>query len=230
MLPIVGDSAAIGNGDPSALPGPTDQRGYSDVVDGQTDIGAVETLGAAALADLAVSGFSTPVTVGGGRIIYTITVANASAKDSQQNVTLADLLPTGTTFVSWSTTDPAWTLTSLAAGGTGTVTASTDLLAAGASATFTLVVQVAVGTPNGSVISDSASVGPLADDPNPSNNSATIETPVQPSKVVDGVLDIGVAPNSQVVVDATDLAHTTVTINGGVVFTGSLSAISAVSV
>jgi len=154
-----------------------DQRGYLRPVGGGMDIGAVEYQ-----YDLAING-SAPLLVGNNNLItYTLTVTN-NGPDPVAGATLTDLLPSTLTFQSL-TAPTGWTVSSPAVGQTGTVTAtdSTDL-DSGASATFTLVVQ-ANDTTEGSVISDTASVGPTTWDDNSSNNSVTLSStmPTEPEE------------------------------------------------
>ena len=77
------------------------------------------------------------------------------------------------------TVPSGWSSSAPAAGSSGgTVSASIASLAANASATFTLVVQVTSGTAPGTVIGNTASVGPVYGDPDPSNNSVSFSTTV----------------------------------------------------
>ena len=117
--------------------------------------------------------------VAGDTITYTITVANAGPSDAQ-TVALTDLVPANTTFVSDAqTSGPAFTLTSPAVGGTGTITGTIATLASGASASFTVVVLVSPGTPDGTTITNTADVTAATIDPNLANNSQTVTTAVR---------------------------------------------------
>ena len=112
----------------------------------------------------------------GDTITYTITVANAGPSDAQ-TVALSDIVPANTTFVSDAqTSGPAFALTSPAAGGTGTISGTIGTLAAGASASFTVVVLVSPSTPAGTTITNTADVTSATSDPNLANNSATVTT------------------------------------------------------
>ncbi|MGI8982308.1 MAG: Calx-beta domain-containing protein [Pirellulaceae bacterium] len=107
----------------------------------------------------------------GQQLTYTIVVSNNGVATAQ-NVTLTDVLPANTVFVSF--VSPAgWTNTTPAVGGTGTVTSSNASLAAGASASFTLTVQVSATAPNGAIITNTASVETTSDETDVSNNSGT---------------------------------------------------------
>ena len=110
----------------------------------------------------------------GSNVAYTITVANAGPDDAQ-TVALSDLVPANTTFVSdTQTSGPAFTLTSPAQGGTGTISGTIATLASGASASFTVVVLVSPSTPAGTTITNTADVTAATSDPNLANNSATV--------------------------------------------------------
>ena len=92
---------------------------------------------------------------------------------------LTDLVPANTTFVSDAqTSGPAFTLTSPAVGGTGTITGTIATLALGASASFTVVVLVSPSTPDGTTITNTADVTAATSDPNLANNSPTVTTDV----------------------------------------------------
>jgi uncharacterized repeat protein (TIGR01451 family) len=130
-------------------------------------------------ADLSVtkSGAPDPVNAG-GNITYTINVANAGPSDAQ-NVSLSDATPANTTFVSIAqTAGPSFSCTSPAPGATGTVTCTLATFAAGASASFSLVVNVNANTPNGTTISNTATTSSSTTDNVPGNNSATATTRV----------------------------------------------------
>jgi uncharacterized repeat protein (TIGR01451 family) len=123
-------------------------------------------------ADLAVTkaGFPNPVAAG-GNITYTMAIANAGP-DAAADVTLTDVLPNGTTFVSFAA--PAgWTVTTPAVGGSGTITASNASLAGATVSGFTLVVSVNAGTSLGAVITNTVTVASSTPDPAPADNSAT---------------------------------------------------------
>jgi uncharacterized repeat protein (TIGR01451 family) len=114
----------------------------------------------------------------GSDLTYTIVLTSAGPSDAS-DVVLSDAIPTDTTFVSWSQTDgPTFVLTAPRPGETGTVTATADTFASGASATFQLVVNVNSGTPGGATISNTATVSSSTRDQNTINNSATETTGV----------------------------------------------------
>lgn len=99
-------------------------------------------------------------------ITYSINVTNQGPSDATA-VVMTDSLPTGTTFVSVSTTHGTCS-------GTTTVTCDIAGLAAKATATITLVVKAnAAGT-----LRNTASVAAAETDPDTSNNSSTTTTAV----------------------------------------------------
>jgi len=165
----------------------------ADVASGTTDPtpgnnSAVETTAVIAEADLAVAKTDAPdPVVAGHDLTYTIIVTNAGPSDAQ-NVSLSDLLPPGTTFVSW-TAPGGWTSMTPAVGGTGTVTATISTLPTGATAEFTLVVNVGIATSDGTIVTNTADVASTTTDAVAGNNSATSETTVR-------ALDYGDAPDT----------------------------------
>ncbi len=131
-------------------------------------------------ADLAVTKSDSPDPVTAGEdITYTIDLNNAGPGDAQ-SVTLSDLIPAGTTFVSFTQdSGPTFTCTVPAVGGTGTVSCTIATIAAFATtASFTLVVNVNASTPNATIITNIVTVSSTTPDPTPGNNSATTTTTV----------------------------------------------------
>ena len=156
-----------------AVPLTTDQRGFARTVGSAVDIGADEYQ-----SDLGITLTSTPATTyTGGSLTYTITVTNNGPDAAAPVVT--DALPLGTALESWSTAASGWILTTPTSNGQVTPTASlpaSQPLAAGASATFSLTVEV--NAPFGAVVTDSATVGPPVYDTNLANNTSTAQTAV----------------------------------------------------
>jgi uncharacterized repeat protein (TIGR01451 family) len=150
-------------------------------------------------ADLAVSKTDLPDPVlAGGDVTYTITVSNAGPSDAQ-NVSLSDVIPANTTFVSaMQTSGPAFVLTKPPVGGTGTFTATASTLAAGASATFTLVVNVNSGVAQGSVITNTATASTTTPDPNAANDSDIETTMVAETDLYAVGADAGGTPHVRV--------------------------------
>jgi len=124
-------------------------------------------------ADVGVTKTAAAAVTAGSNLTYTITVGNIGPSDAA-NVVMNDILPAGTTFVSENqTTGPAFTCTTGA-----TVNCSIASLTAGASATFSIVVNVPAATPNGTTISNTATVATSTSDPAPGNNTSTAMTTV----------------------------------------------------
>jgi uncharacterized repeat protein (TIGR01451 family) len=142
-----------------------------------TNNSATQTTTVNTSADLVVTKTDAPDPVNAGsNITYTLTLTNNGPSDAQ-TVSLADGVPAGTTFVSMmQTSGPAFTLTTPPVGGTGTVTASIVTFAAGASATFSMVVNVNAATTG--IISNTANASSATVDSNPANNTATAQTTV----------------------------------------------------
>jgi uncharacterized repeat protein (TIGR01451 family) len=142
-----------------------------------TALVAGTALGGIPQADLQVTKSDSPDPVAAGaNITYSITVTAAGPQDSAI-VQLTDSIPPNTTFVSF-TAPAGWTVVTPPVGGTGNVAATIVNLPVGASAAFTLVVQVALATVGGTVISNTATVTQNVNDPDTSNNSATATTTV----------------------------------------------------
>ena len=141
-------------------------------------------------ADLSVSkSDGTDPVLAGFNETYTISASNAGPNDAQA-VAISDIVPSGTTFVSFEqTSGPTFTATTPAAGGTGTVSATRTTFAAGANATFALVVKVNPGT-TGS-ITNTATISSTTADSNTSNNSSSATTTVNTQSLLctDGTTD-----------------------------------------
>lgn len=140
-----------------------------------------ETTSVSASADLSVTKTDSPdPVVAGNTITYTIDAANGGPSDAQ-SVTLTDAVPVGTTFVSFAqSAGSAFVVApNPPVGGAGTVTATRLTLAAGDTAQFTLVVQVAAGAANGSTITNTATIASTTTDADPTDNSDTETTTVQ---------------------------------------------------
>jgi uncharacterized repeat protein (TIGR01451 family) len=186
MLPLPGSPAIDAGAAALLAPGTiTDQRGYARTAGAGLDSGAVESSASApADADLAVA-VQAPATVDwGGQLTFTLTVTNLGPAD-QSHVSLTDLLPDNTTFVSWQPS-PAngstWSVTAPPVGGAGAVTAWTSSLPSGGSATFSLSVQhdTAPSTRNLFAFSvvNVVTVAPLTGDAHVDNNSTQVVTPL----------------------------------------------------
>jgi uncharacterized repeat protein (TIGR01451 family) len=130
-------------------------------------------------ADLAVTKSDSPdPVVAGNNLTYTISFVNNGPSDAQ-GVTVTDAVPLNTTFVSAAvTTGTGWSISAPAVGGTGNVVFSKATVAAGETATFTMVVNVNSNTANGTIITNSATAASTTTDPTPGNNTGTTTTTV----------------------------------------------------
>jgi uncharacterized repeat protein (TIGR01451 family) len=138
------------------------------------------------LTDLSVSmkGAPNPVQTG-QQITYSIDYVN-DGPDFDRDVVITDQLPPGTTFASCS---GAGTCTAPPVGAGGTVTMKPGSAATFQVMSFTLVVNVTA--PAGSKIVNTATASGAFEDPNASNNSATVTTDVVAANVFAGVRAVG---------------------------------------
>lgn len=113
----------------------------------------------------------------GGQITYDIVLFN-NGPDTSEFVSISDTLPPGTTFVDLIASDPSWTCTTPAVGGTGTVDCSNDALAADTSAPFTLIVAVDSGVTPGTVITNTVTSSAETPDPDQGFPTASADTTV----------------------------------------------------
>jgi uncharacterized repeat protein (TIGR01451 family) len=133
-------------------------------------------------ADLAIAKYGpTSQISAGNNISYRIEVINHGPDDAQ-NVTLSDIIPANTTFVSEAqSSGPAFNC-SPPSGGTVSCTIST--LSVNALAIFSLTVNVTAGTADGTLITNVASISSTTNDPRPSDNTgSTSNTVVAASNV-----------------------------------------------
>ena len=139
---------------------------------------ATDTTAVTVASDLLVQKTSAAGVVDRGQTFsYTITLRNAGPSDAR-DVTLTDVLPADTTFVSLAA--PAlYSCSAPLAGGTGTVTCTRAVLPPSAVAdTFTLTVRVDPAVPSGSTIANTVTATTTTPDPTPAN-SATANVPVR---------------------------------------------------
>ena len=144
------------------------------------DNGPNETTNIITRADMLVAKLGPATAQAGGNVSYALAVTNGGPSDAQA-VDLSDTLPANTTFVSMAqNSGPAFGLTTPAVGGTGTAHATIATMAAGASATFTLVVKVNAAAALGSTINNTASIATTTADPVVGNNSSSTSLTVVP--------------------------------------------------
>jgi uncharacterized repeat protein (TIGR01451 family) len=173
-----------------------------------------------ASADLQVTKTDTPDPVTAGTVIqYTITVTNAGPS-AALNATFTDTLPAGTTFASfvpaagWTCTVPPGIppITSIAC--------TNASLAPGATSIFSLGVTVDPAATDGTVLTNTATVGTTTTDPNPDNNTATAATTVGV-----GSADLGVTKTDtpDPVNAGSDITYTITVANAGPTNAASVS-------
>ncbi|HEX3820228.1 MAG TPA: C25 family cysteine peptidase [Candidatus Sulfotelmatobacter sp.] len=147
-------------------------------------------------ANLSITNTPGPVPVEAGNdITYTQLVSNAGPSDAA-NVSLVDTLPANTTAV--SLTGPAGWVCTLA-----TLTCTDSSLASGGSGTITFTVKVNAGTASGTAINQTATVTTTTTDSNSANNTATasdvVATNIQADLVVTNVASpTSVSPDGNV--------------------------------
>jgi large repetitive protein len=158
-----------------------------------------------AQADVSIAKSAPLTAVAGNNITYGITVANAGPSNAS-SVSWTDILPANTTFVSaMQTTGPTFSCT------TGsTVSCSIAMLAAGAGATFNIVVQVSPSTPPASTIDNTATVASSTTDTNGNNNTSTAST------TISAQADVSITKTAPTAAGAgTNLTYTISVANGG---------------
>src|SRR2546430_1437605 len=167
-------------------------------------------------ADLSVTKADAPDPVAAGdNLTYTITLANPGPNDAQ-NVSVSDPIPANTSFVSLAQNGgPAFTCSTPAVGGTGTVTCSIATLVSGATASFALVVKVNVNTPDGTVLSNTVTVTSTTTDPVPGNNSDTETTKVNAAPAPSADLSATKADDVDPVAAGANLTYTLTISNAG---------------
>ncbi|HSP17691.1 MAG TPA: Calx-beta domain-containing protein [Thermoanaerobaculia bacterium] len=120
-----------------------------------------------ASADLAVTKTGAATATTNANVAYTITATN-NGPSAATNVTVTDVLPAGTSFVSAVPSQGSCS-------GTSTVTCSLGSLASGANAVITLTIKMPAAPAS---ISNTATVTATEGDPTPGNNAATAVTNV----------------------------------------------------
>jgi uncharacterized repeat protein (TIGR01451 family) len=171
---------------------------------------AYQGLAAISSADLSIVKTDSPdPVVAGTDLTYSITVTN-NGGDRAVDLVMSDSLPAGTTFVSF-TAPAGWTSTTPSAGSNGTVTARKETLDNAQVAVFSLVVHVSPSTPDGTMLSNTATVTSPVTDPNTGNNSSTATTAV----VARADLAVTKSDSPDPVIAGTDLTYSITLINNG---------------
>jgi uncharacterized repeat protein (TIGR01451 family) len=131
-------------------------------------------------ADLSIAMTDTPDPANAGtNISYALTVTNNGPSDAA-NVSVSDVLPAGTTYVS-SVAQAGWSTTAPAVGANGTVTFGVAALPAGGTAQFTIVAKVDASVAAATVVSNTSTATASTSDSTPGNNSATTTTTISRS-------------------------------------------------
>jgi uncharacterized repeat protein (TIGR01451 family) len=162
-----------------------------------------------ASADVGVTKSGPAAALAGSNVTYTIAVANGGPSDAA-SVTLNDALPPNTTFVSLGQSGPSFSCTTPAVGASGTVNCSIVSLAAGSTTTFTLVVNFSASIPDGTTVTNTATVASTTTDPNSANNSESS------SAVVGANADLSVTKSGPATTPSnTNITYTVTVANGG---------------
>src|SRR5260221_795632 len=153
---------------------------------------------------------STDPVAPGATLTYTLSVSNEGPADGM-STSFNDPLPPGTTFQALSVPG-GWTCTTPTVGTNGTVSCS---IADFAPQTTIISIDVVIGAlPDGTVLTNTATVSSATADPNPADNSGTTNTTVSTPTATLTVTKTG-SPNP---VDAgANLSYTITASNNGVV-------------
>ena len=181
--------------------------GVTDPTPGNNSATDIDTVSADANLLVTKTGSPDPVAPG-GQIVYAIGISNSGPADAS-TVTLTDILPVGTTFVSLSqNSGPVFSCTTPAVDANGTVTCSIASLVASASADFTLTVTV---TAAGTTITNTATGASASADSDPSNNAPSTTTTVLAAPDLTGTKSVTNGNRSQ----GTLVQYTVVLTNNG---------------
>lgn len=172
---------------------------------------ATVTVAGATQSDLAVTSAALPNPVlSGNNVTFTEVVTNNGPAAASASFT--DAVPTGTTFASLLT-PTGWSCSTPGVGGTGTITCTDATFAAGGTATFPMVVKVNTTTAPGTVITNTANIGPTVNDPNTANNTAMSTTVVTSATQAD--VSIVKTASPEPVDQNTNLTYTLQVTNNG---------------
>jgi uncharacterized repeat protein (TIGR01451 family) len=173
--------------------------------DSFTDVASVSSSSDLVMAN---AGAPNPVAAG-ANITYTQTVTN-NGPSNATSVTFAENVPANTALI--SVTGPTgWVCSN--PGPAGPIVCTIADLPPATPAVFTVVVKVNNGTPNGTVITDTASVSSGIADPNSANNSATVNTIVGTTAQADLSVSNAASPNP--VTPGNNITYTQVVTNTG---------------
>jgi uncharacterized repeat protein (TIGR01451 family) len=145
---------------------------------------------------------------------YVVTVTN-NGPAAASNVVLSETLPSSPANLTFNSISSVagWSCMTPGSGGTGAISCSIASLASGASASFTITVNVASGIAAGTSISETANASSTTPDANPSNNYATATVVVAGA----GQSDLGVtnSANPNPVLAGNNITFTQVVTNNG---------------
>ena len=160
------------------------------------------TVASAGQYDLSVTSSASPNPVtAGNNVTFNLNFAN-NGPNSVSNVTYGDTVPANTTFVSLLLPAGATCPTLPAVGGTGAISCcpgtagvcSGAAFPSGSTAQLPLVVKVNASTASGTVISNTANIGPTTNDVNVANNTTTASTIVASPSAADVAIVKTAAP------------------------------------
>lgn len=127
-------------------------------------------------ADLTVAKTGPDAVTAGSNITYTVTANNAGPSNAT-GVSLTDVLPANTTFVSATqTSGPAFICTTPPAGSPGTITCTAATFVSGATAVFSFVVNLAPAATG--VVSNTAAITSATTDPTPGNSTSGLSSAI----------------------------------------------------
>ena len=126
------------------------------------------------IADLQITKTAPGPFVVGNQAGYTLSVANNGPSSSAGPITVTDTLPAGLTFVSGTAT--GWSCSAI---GQDITCTHAGALASGASSDITVTVDVDASV--ASVIDNTATVAGTTQDPDPTNNTSTVQTNTTPT-------------------------------------------------
>ena len=126
-------------------------------------------------ADLSVTKSDSPDPVlAGQNITYTVTV-RSNGPSAAASASLTDPVPANTNFQGIAAA-PGWACVTPAVGATGTITCTRASVPALSIHTFTILVQVNVGTPVNTIIANTATISSATPDPVPANTGSASTT------------------------------------------------------
>jgi uncharacterized repeat protein (TIGR01451 family) len=167
----------------------------NDSVPGNNLATATTTVAASADLTVVVVDAPDPVIVGHD-IAYTVTVMS-NGPSQASSVTVTDVVPANTTFVSASVvTGSGWTTSTPAVGAAGNVVFSKASVATAETAVFQVVVRVGATTAGGTAITNTATIASAAADPAPGNNSAAATTTVDGAPTITDIANQSIAEDS----------------------------------